>query len=55
MESGATALMTGGRGFMLFTRSALPDLDVLARFPCLDTSSSAEAMMEAVVLMLKVL
>ena len=55
MVSGLTALMTGARGFMLFTRSALPDLEVLARLPCFDTMRSAEAMMDAVVLMLKVL
>lgn len=53
--SGRTALMMGGRGFMLLIKSALPDLEVLALFPCLDTRSSAEAMMDAVVLMLKVL
>jgi hypothetical protein len=40
---------------MWLTRSALPDLEVLALFPCLETKSSAEAMMDEVVLMLKVL
>lgn len=45
----------GGRGFMQLITSALPDLDVLALLPCFETMSSADAMIEDVVLMLKVL
>jgi hypothetical protein len=55
MFAGDTALRTGGRGCIWLTRSALPDFDVLALFPCLEMKSSDEAMMEAVVLMLNVL
>ena len=53
--SGLTALMMGARGCMQLTMSALPDLDVLALLPCLETKSSADARMDDVVLMLKVL
>lgn len=52
---GATALRMGGRGRIWLTRSALPDLEVLALLPCLEIKSNDEAMIEAVVLMLKVL
>lgn len=50
-----TLLIIGGRGCISFTRSALPDFEVLALFPCFDTKSNAEAMMDEVVLMLNVL
>lgn len=39
---------------MQATKSALPDFEVLALLPCLETMSNAEAKMEEVVLMLKV-
>lgn len=48
-------MRTGGRGDMLLTRSAEPDLEVLARLPCFETRRRAEARMEDVVEMLKVL
>lgn len=40
---------------MLASRSAEPDVDVEARLPCLAMSSSEEAIMDEVVLMLNVL
>lgn len=44
----------GQVGVMAFNTSAEPDFDVCARLPCFAISSSGEAMMLAVVLMLKV-
>ena len=53
--AGVMASITGARGCMLLRRSAEPDLEVEARLPCLETRRREEAIMEAVVEMLKVL
>jgi hypothetical protein len=53
--SGVTELIFGGVGGAHERRSADPERDVLARFPCLAMSRSEEAKIEEVVLMLKVL
>lgn len=50
-----TAARIGAVGAVLLRRSAEPDFDVDALLPCLLTSSSDEARMDAVVEMLKVL
>ncbi len=55
MVSGRMRAIWGGCGCMLASRSAEPDLEVEARLPCLAMRRRLEAMIEAVVLMLKVL
>lgn len=48
-------LRAGESGEIFCNKSAEPDLEVEARFPCLAIRSKEEATMEAVVEMLKVL
>lgn len=55
MVLGAMAVMTGGFGGAHDSRSAEPERDVDALFPCFAIMRSEEARMEEVVLMLKVL
>jgi hypothetical protein len=54
MVSGVTARRFGGVGNVELRRSAEPDFDVEARFPCLLSSSRDDAKMEDVVEILKV-
>jgi len=55
MVLGATAAITGGFGGMQESRSAEPERDVDALFPCLAIMRRALARMDDVVLILKVL
>lgn len=55
MVFGAIAVMTGGFGGVQAKRSAEPERDVDALFPCLAIMRRALARIEEVVLMLKVL
>ena len=53
--SGETAIKLGARGSVELRRSADPDLEVDALFPCLLRSKSEDAKIDEVVEMLKVL
>ena len=52
--SGLTFVRIGRVGTVDWSKSAEPDLEVLALFPCLEIRRREEARMEEVVLMLKV-
>jgi hypothetical protein len=54
MVSGVIAIKSGAVGKVELSRSAEPDLDVEARFPCLLSRSREDANMDDVVDMLKV-
>ena len=54
MVSGVTAIIFGAVGETASRRSADPDLDVDARFPCLLKRRSDDARIDEVVRMLKV-
>lgn len=54
MVSGLMAFRFGAVGEVLWRRSAEPDLEVDARFPCLPSMRRDDARMEEVVEMLKV-
>ncbi len=52
MVSGVTASKLGAVGKVALSKSAEPDLDVEARFPCLLRSNKEDAKMDDVVEML---